>query len=85
MRLIDYECLKCGAEWTRLEEQEPLGTCPGCGTYDYDKPKRGGTLKVCSVCHREYLGYTSAHGLPGPCSEKCTNKQRHSPRVGEFI
>ena len=84
MNLIDYECLKCGAEWARLETQEPLATCPGCGTYDYDKPKKGEALKICSVCGDEFLGSASAHGIPGPCSPRCTNRLQNN-RPGVFI
>ena len=82
--LINYKCLKCGAEWSRPEDKDPAGVCPGCRTYDYDKPRRGQGLKICSVCHREFFGNTSAHGKPALCSPQCTEKWRNS-RPGVFI
>lgn len=87
--LIRYTCLKCDHEWERPAEKDPTDQCPKCHSDDYDKPRRGEMTKICPVCGDEYPGSVNAHGITGPCSERCRkvqiNHDRKKQRTGVYI
>ena len=87
--MTEYRCLKCGEKWERPADKDPVGQCPNkeCHSPDYDRPKRGETLKVCPGCGKEFPGHTNGHGVPGPCSTACEQRlrRRRGRRVGVGI